>query len=166
MDLLIVRHAIAFERNPKRWPDDGERPLSPEGMRRARKAATGLKRIANRPVRVLTSGLLRARQTAAILTEFAGWPKAVECAQLSPAESPQALLDVLRGSRDKCIATAAQHVEQRLRRLCGRQLGAFDGLGPPRELGQYCRSLPRAQQPACEHTDGTIRNPLEPGCGL
>ena len=104
MDLLIVRHAIAFERNPKRWPDDGQRPLSPEGMLRARKAATGLKRIANRPVRVLTSGLLRARQTAAILTEFAGWPKAVECAQLSPAESPQALLDVLRGSRDKCIA--------------------------------------------------------------
>ena len=64
MDLLIVRHAIAFERNPKRWPDDGERPLSPEGMRRARKAAAGLKRIANRPVRVLTSGLLHERVSA------------------------------------------------------------------------------------------------------
>ena len=104
MDLLIVRHAIAFERNPKRWPDDGERPLSPEGMLRARKAAAGLKRIANRPVRVLTSGLLRAQQTAAILTELAGWPKAVQCAQLAPGEPPQALLEALRGSREKCIA--------------------------------------------------------------
>jgi phosphohistidine phosphatase SixA len=28
MELLIVRHAIAFERNTRRWPDDAERPLS------------------------------------------------------------------------------------------------------------------------------------------
>jgi phosphohistidine phosphatase len=104
MDLLIVRHAIAFERNPKRWPNDGERPLSPDGMLRARKAAAGLKRITERPVRLLTSPLLRAKQTAAILTEFAGWPKAVECAELSPGQSPEGLLEVLRGSQDKRIA--------------------------------------------------------------
>ena len=76
MDLLIVRHAIAFERDSRRWRDDGERPLSPEGMVRARKAAAGLKNIAERPQCVLSSPLVRARQTAAILTEFAGWPKA------------------------------------------------------------------------------------------
>src|SRR5580698_4658247 len=69
MDLLIVRHAIAFERNPRRWRDDGERPLSPEGMVRARKAAAGLRQITERPQCVLTSPLMRARQTATILTE-------------------------------------------------------------------------------------------------
>jgi len=104
MDLLIVRHAIAFERNPKRWPDDGERPLSPDGMLRARKSAAGLKRIAERPVRVLTSPLVRAKQTAAILTDCAGWPKAVECVELSPVETPEAVLEALRGIRDKRIA--------------------------------------------------------------
>jgi phosphohistidine phosphatase len=104
MDLLIVRHAIAFERNPKRWHDDSERPLSPDGMVRARKTAAGIKRIAERPVRVLTSPLVRAKQTAAILTDCAGWPKAVECVELSPEETPEALLKVLREIQDKRIA--------------------------------------------------------------
>jgi phosphohistidine phosphatase SixA len=33
MELLIVRHAIAFEVDARRWPDDGERPLSPRAQR-------------------------------------------------------------------------------------------------------------------------------------
>jgi len=104
MDLLIVRHAIAFERNPRRWRDDGERPLSPEGMIRARKAAAGLKHIAERPQRVLSSPLMRARQTAAILAESAGWPKAEECAALAPDESPEEVLSVLATHKEKVIA--------------------------------------------------------------
>ena len=43
MELLIIRHAIAFARDRGRWRDDAARPLSPAGMRRARKAAAGLK---------------------------------------------------------------------------------------------------------------------------
>jgi phosphohistidine phosphatase len=96
LELLIVRHAIAFERDPRRWPDDGERPLSPRGTARARKAAAALKRLAPRPLRVLTSPLVRARQTAAVLTEVAGWPRASECAELAPGGAPEALLAALR----------------------------------------------------------------------
>jgi phosphohistidine phosphatase len=104
MDLLIVRHAIAFDRNPRRWRDDGERPLSPEGMVRARKAAAGLKHIAERPQCVLSSPLVRARQTATILAEFAGWPKAVECAALAPDEPPEELFAVLATQKEKVVA--------------------------------------------------------------
>lgn len=95
MELLIVRHAIAFERNAGRWPDDDERPLSPRGLLRARQAAAGLKRIVPRPTRLLTSPLLRAQQTAAMLTQFARWPKATICPQLHPGTAPGALLEVL-----------------------------------------------------------------------
>ena len=35
MELLIVRHAIACERNRQRWPDDADRPLSSRGAARA-----------------------------------------------------------------------------------------------------------------------------------
>ena len=42
MDLLIVRHAIAMERDAKRWPDDRLRPLSARGIARGSKAAAGL----------------------------------------------------------------------------------------------------------------------------
>jgi phosphohistidine phosphatase SixA len=104
MDLLIVRHAIAFDRNPRRWRDDGDRPLSPEGMARARKAAAGLKHITERPQCVLVSPLMRAKQTAAILAEFAGWPKATECAALGPDESPEEAFAILATHKEKIVA--------------------------------------------------------------
>ena len=104
MDLLIVRHAIAFDRNPRRWRDDGDRPLSPEGMVRARKAAAGLKQITERPQCVLVSSLMRAKQTATILTEFAGWPKSTDCAALSPDESPEEILSILATQKEKIVA--------------------------------------------------------------
>jgi phosphohistidine phosphatase len=104
MELLIVRHGIAYERNARRWPDDGERPLSPEGVIRARRAAAGLKRITPRPTRLLTSPLRRTEQTAAILTQFAGWPKASPCPLLLPGSSPQALLALVARGQDERVA--------------------------------------------------------------
>jgi phosphohistidine phosphatase len=95
MQLLIIRHAIAHERDARRWREDGLRPLSPQGMVRARQAAQGLKRLGPRPARLLTSPLLRARQTATILNASAGWPKPVPCAELLPGAPPEELLAVL-----------------------------------------------------------------------
>jgi phosphohistidine phosphatase len=104
MELLVVRHAIAFEADARGWPDDAERPLSPRGVARARKAAAGLKQLVRAPGRVLVSPLVRARQTAAILTEAAGWPKATHCAELAPGGSPEALLATLKRMPEKQIA--------------------------------------------------------------
>jgi phosphohistidine phosphatase len=104
MELLIVRHAIAFERDRHRWRDDGARPLSPAGMRRARKAAAGLKEISKAPDLVLTSPLVRARQTAQILTDVAGWPQAEEVPELSPGAPAQAVLTLLAKNRVKLVA--------------------------------------------------------------
>jgi phosphohistidine phosphatase len=104
MDLLIVRHAIAFDRDRQRWREDAERPLSPAGIRRARKAAAGLKELTKPPGRVLTSPLVRARQTAQILTDIAGWPAAEEAPELSPGEPAMAVLSLLGKDRGKLTA--------------------------------------------------------------
>jgi phosphohistidine phosphatase len=104
MDLLIVRHAIAFERDRHRWREDAERPLSPAGIRRARKAAAGLKELTKPPQRVLTSPLVRARQTAQILTEIAGWPTADEAPELAPGEPAMPVLSLLAKDRSKLTA--------------------------------------------------------------
>jgi phosphohistidine phosphatase len=104
MELLIVRHAIAFERDVRRWPEDAERPLSPQGVARAEKAAAGMRQLVRPPARVLTSPLTRARQTAAILTQRAGWPRAIECAELAPGVAPEALLTILRRMPEPRIA--------------------------------------------------------------
>lgn len=104
MELLIVRHAIACERNAKRWPDDAARPLSPRGALRARHAAEAVKRMVSRPARVLTSPMKRACQTAQILTQYAGWPRASPCPQLLPGVPPAALLAVLARAPESRIA--------------------------------------------------------------
>lgn len=104
MELLVVRHAIAHERNVRRWPDDRHRPLTPEGVRKFRKVALGLKRLGIRPQRVLTSPLVRARQTADLLAQVAQWPAPMECAELSPEYAPADVIGLLRKFRVKTIA--------------------------------------------------------------
>lgn len=111
MDLLIVRHAIAFDRDRNRWRDDADRPLSPAGIRRARKAAAGLKKLTSRPQRLLSSPLLRAKQTAQILTEVAGWPAAEEMPELSPGEPALAVLELLGSDRSKLTAVVGHQPE-------------------------------------------------------
>jgi phosphohistidine phosphatase len=123
MDLLLLRHAIAFPRDSKRWPDDRGRSLTPDGSKRARRAAAGLKRIAPRPTLVLSSPLARARDTAAIFTQTARWPKAVECEALSPGGSLEAVLEALRslGGKAACAAVVGHQPHLgRLLALCVR----------------------------------------------
>jgi phosphohistidine phosphatase len=104
VELILVRHAIAFERNPQRWPDDRLRPLTRAGRQRFRKAAEGLSRWLPEVDCVFTSPLVRARDTATLLTEHAGWPKARECPALAPRSDPEAVFAFLRRQRGKRIA--------------------------------------------------------------
>ena len=119
MELLIVRHGVAYARDAQRWQDDGERPLSPRGVTRGRRAAAGLKRLAPQPARVLTSPLARARQTAAILMRFAGWPRATSTPLLLPEASPVALLALLaRTSAERVAVVGHQPHLGRLLAAC------------------------------------------------
>ncbi len=110
MELLIVRHAVALERDRHRWRDDGARPLSPAGLRRARKAAAGLKEFSKAPDRLLTSPLVRARQTAQILTDVAGWPQAEEVLELAPGAPALAVLTLLGKDRNAVLSNGLLHL--------------------------------------------------------
>lgn len=66
VQLVLVRHAIAEERGVA-WPDDEQRPLSRDGVRKWRPAARGLARLVGPVDTLLTSPLLRACQTAEVL---------------------------------------------------------------------------------------------------
>jgi phosphohistidine phosphatase len=147
MELLIVRHAIAFEADARRWPDDGERPLSPRGISRARKAAAGLKRLVGAPGRVLVSPLTRTRQTAAILTEVAGWPEANDCPELAPGGSPEALLALLKRMPETRIAVVGH--EPGLGRLVAASLPGSPGAQGFRfrKMGAALLRFPGAARP-------------------
>jgi phosphohistidine phosphatase len=77
MNLLIVRHAIAVPRESAAMPDD-ERPLTPRGKRRFRRAAAGLARLLDPPDALLTSPLLRAVETARIAAKAWGGIEPIE----------------------------------------------------------------------------------------
>ena len=67
MRICLVRHAIAVERGSGGYSDDRARPLTPEGRKRMAEAAKGLATLVT-PDAIHTSPVLRARQTAEILT--------------------------------------------------------------------------------------------------
>jgi len=95
MNVLLVRHAIAWDRDASRWPDDRRRPLTPKGKRSFRRAARGLSRLVPKVDLVLSSRMIRAWETAKILQLEAGWPAPVACAELESAPG-LALLRKLR----------------------------------------------------------------------
>ena len=69
--LYLVRHAIAFERGQD-WPDDTKRPLTHKGAARMREVVDGLLALGVELDLVITSPLVRAKQTADLV--IAGWP--------------------------------------------------------------------------------------------
>jgi phosphohistidine phosphatase len=99
MDVYVVRHAIAHERNSTRWPNDAMRPLTTAGVRKFRKAAAGLGRFVPKTAAVFTSPYVRARETAAILSDSGRYKAAVESSELIPGKTPRAVFDLLRARR-------------------------------------------------------------------
>ncbi len=73
MDLLMIRHGKAGERNPETWPDDDLRPLTKEGMAEMRSVLKSLRKMGVEFNFLVTSPLVRARQTAGLVAEAFGW---------------------------------------------------------------------------------------------
>ena len=97
--LYLVRHAAAEEQQEGR--SDAERALTPEGIRKFRRAARGIVRLVGDlpPEVILTSPLVRARQTAELLVEAVDAAKVKTELQISTALEPL-------GSRDKLLKEA------------------------------------------------------------
>lgn len=100
MKLLLIRHGLAADREEfaRSGADDGERPLTAKGRRRMQAAARGLRGFleAPEPAALLTSPLLRAVQTAAVVHRELGGAEPEESAALLPDAEPEALLAALR----------------------------------------------------------------------
>src|SRR5436190_10015141 len=65
-EIYVIRHGLAEERGDA-WPDDSKRPLSEDGVSAMRKSARGLERLGVTIDVVLTSTLVRAKQTAELV---------------------------------------------------------------------------------------------------
>lgn len=94
MQLYFVRHGLAD------WPDwdpehDDERPLSERGRKRFRASVVRLREMGLMPAAILTSPLVRARETAAILAEGLDGPMPILEPLLQPGFDYVALTALL-----------------------------------------------------------------------
>jgi phosphohistidine phosphatase len=72
MLLLLARHADAGVSDPARWPDDADRPLTELGRATQRRISERVGDAGWSPAVIVSSPLLRARQTAEIIAEVCG----------------------------------------------------------------------------------------------
>src|SRR5262245_30339640 len=94
-ELYLVRHGVAEARGDA-WPDDSKRPLTERGVARLRKSAKALSRLGVSIDIVLTSPLVRTRQTADILAAaFNPRPAVVNVDALAPGGSQASVLTEL-----------------------------------------------------------------------
>jgi phosphohistidine phosphatase len=123
LTLYLVRHAIAADRGPA-WPDDSKRPLTSDGMKKFRRAARGVADLGVEVDRMLTSPLVRARQTAELLAAaLPGDPPIVETHALAPGASFEALVKIVEEYGD-CRALALVGHEPGIGDLAARLIGA------------------------------------------
>jgi phosphohistidine phosphatase len=99
MRLVLFRHGPAEDQDPKRWPDDEERPLTRDGFGETRRAAQGLVRIVGTPEHLITSPAVRAYATAELLRRtLDDPPKLTPWKELAPGAAAAPVLDRVRRS--------------------------------------------------------------------
>jgi phosphohistidine phosphatase len=110
MNLYFMRHGIALPADEPSIAHDGERPLTSKGIKRMRKAAKGLRRL-NIPFdALLTSPLLRARQTAEIVASTLGLEDRLEeISGLAPESTVEHLMFGLTRYQDRSHVLLVGH---------------------------------------------------------
>jgi phosphohistidine phosphatase len=105
MQLWLVRHAVAAERDEFDGAD-AERPLTAKGRRRFREFCDWLAGQTAMPPTILSSPLVRAAQTAAILAKASGLKKTdvISTELLSPGVDVRQLVEFVRIHSAETIA--------------------------------------------------------------
>jgi phosphohistidine phosphatase len=106
VDLLLIRHAEAGERDPAQWPDDDLRPMTADGRRKQTAAAKAMKTLGLSFDFLVTSPLVRARQSAEVVAEVYGWnePPQVDEALGSDCTTAGVLKLLAKFPPDKTVA--------------------------------------------------------------
>ena len=102
MNLYLLRHAVAAAKGDPAFASDSERPLTNKGIKKFRKAARGIERLAITFDMILSSPLVRARQTADIVAAVLNKDSCIEeIPELAPESLPEQLTSALNNVQDK-----------------------------------------------------------------
>ena len=132
MDLLVIRHAVAEEREAfaKTEKDDSERPTTPAGRRKFKQGARALRQLVDSIDLLATSPLVRAMETGDILQKVYGMAEVTRMRELAPDADPAEIVPWLRRQRMMSVVAVVGH-EPHLSGLAehlltGRRAGFLD----------------------------------------
>ena len=123
IQVYLIRHGIAAERGDA-FPDDTKRPLTSQGVARLRSMARALNMLEVGFDQILTSPLVRAKQTADVLAKgLQTAPPIAMCPPLAPGGKYTAIVDELSKHARRARIALIGH-EPDLGVLASKLLGA------------------------------------------
>jgi phosphohistidine phosphatase len=109
LEVYLIRHGVAEDRGPD-WPDDSKRPLTSAGISRLRKEARGLAALDVTFDQIITSPLVRTRQTADVFADILkDKPPIATSDALAPAGTPAAVMQEIAKHAKKARIALVGH---------------------------------------------------------
>jgi phosphohistidine phosphatase len=151
MQLYIVRHGIAIDREDPKCPPDPERYLTQEGMEKTRQVAKGVAEIGVAPDLLLTSPYMRAVQTAEIFAGELDYSKnkISKSDLLLPGAEPLQLFRELAKDKDLSAVFVFGHAPH-LDDIIATSLGSRHHISSLKKAGVALVELKRLVPPAGE----------------
>jgi len=123
LELYLIRHGVAAERGED-FPDDSKRPLTHTGISRLKKEAKALEALGVGFDHIITSPLVRTRQTADVFAEtLKSKPSLSQSDALAPAGTSTAVIQELAKHMRKGRIALVGH-EPNIGELAARLIGA------------------------------------------
>lgn len=123
LELYLIRHGIAAERGEE-YPDDSKRPLTSSGIARLRKEAKALDALGIGFDHIITSPLVRTRQSADVFAEtLKSKPSVSTSDALAPAGTPAGVIQEIGKHVRKGRIAVVGH-EPNIGELAARLIGA------------------------------------------
>ena len=136
LELYLIRHGVAADRGEE-YPDDSKRPLTSDGISQLRKQAKALDTLDIGFDHIITSPLVRTRQTADVFAEhLKSKPSVSNSDALAPAGTPAGVLQELGKHMRKARIALVGH-EPNIGELAARLIGSRTPLAFKK--GAICR---------------------------
>ena len=156
MNLYLLRHGIAVERGAGQYRNDAERPLTPKGRRKMRRVAGAMRAMELSSDVILSSPLLRARQTAELVVTALHYRHRLELTELlAPGVSAAGLVRRLKQLKPQNVLLVGH--EPDLSALASRLLTGGNGLAITFKKGGLCRlSAERLRADRCANLEWLV----------
>jgi phosphohistidine phosphatase len=148
MQLYIVRHGIAIDREDPKCPPDPERYLTEEGVEKTKQVAKGVAALGVKGDLFLTSPYVRAAQTAEIFADALDYAKQKirRTDLLLPGAEPSLLFRELARDKQACTVFLFGHAPN-LDDLIATALGSKKHLTALKKAGVALLELKRISPP-------------------